>query len=93
MAVCTQVYNVCSGRAVKVRDLLHTLLSLSPVGDRIALRLDPARLRAFDERVLLGDNARLVAATGWRPTTEFRETVEEVLKYWRREVKVRYELI
>jgi len=88
-----KVYNVCSNRAVKVRDLLQILLSLSPIGDTIHLTQDPTRLRTFDEKVLLGDNRKLRQATGWEPTTEFRDTVEAVLDYWRREVKVRFQLI
>ena len=51
-----KVYNVCSNRAIKVSELLATLLSLSPMGGNITLQQDPARLRAFDEKVLLGDN-------------------------------------
>jgi len=34
-----------------------------------------------------------VRATGWKPSTEFRDTVAAVLDYWRREVKVRFQLI
>ena len=37
--------------------------------------------------------SKLVAATGWAPSTEFTDTVASVLQYWRREVKVRFELI
>ena len=44
-------------------------------------------------QVLLGDNTKLRRATGWEPVVEFRDTLEEVLRHWRREVKVRFGLI
>jgi GDP-4-dehydro-6-deoxy-D-mannose reductase len=44
---------------------------------------------ACAEKILLGDNTKLMQATGWKPTIEFTETLKEVLDYWRREVRVR----
>jgi hypothetical protein len=58
-----KVYNVCSNRAIKVRELLHTLLSTSPIGADVALQEDPSRFRAFDEKILLGDNSKLIAVS------------------------------
>jgi nucleoside-diphosphate-sugar epimerase len=43
--------------------------------------------------IYTGDNTKLVRATGWTPTIEFKETVQAVLDYWRREVKLRFQLI
>jgi GDP-4-dehydro-6-deoxy-D-mannose reductase len=76
-----EVYNICSGTAWRIRDLLDQLLSLSKV--RIEVKQDPARLRPSDVPVLLGDYSKFHAATGWKPTIPFEQTLADMLDYWR----------
>ena len=59
-------YNICSGIAHRVGDLLEMMLGMS--GARIRVSIDPARLRPIDVPVVLGNPARITAETGWRPT-------------------------
>ena len=75
------VYNVCRGRAESVAALVQNLLQRS----RVPLRLepDPARLRPSDLPVLVGDNSRLCATTGWQPEIPMDTTLADVLEDWR----------
>src|SRR4030095_6658679 len=50
-------YNVCSGRARSMREILDILLSLS--SERIRGEVDPSRLRPSDNPVIVGSHARL----------------------------------
>src|SRR6185295_18937636 len=79
-----EVYNVCSGRGVRIGALLERLLSLSTA--RIAVRVDPERLRPADVPSLVGNPARLLAATGWRPRIPLEDTLRDLLDYWRERV-------
>lgn len=92
VAAAGSVYNVCSNRAVPVMDMLRILLSFSPIGDSIILQPHPDRFRSFDEKILLGDNSKLVETTGWKPSTAFNDTVLSVLEYWRREMRARHQV-
>jgi GDP-4-dehydro-6-deoxy-D-mannose reductase len=74
-------YNVCSGRAYSMRELLDILLSLARV--RVRIELDPARLRPSDNPVILGSHARLTADTGWRPEIPIEQTLSDLLDHWR----------
>ena len=74
-------YNVCTGRAYKIADLLSTLVSQARVS--IAVETDPARLRPSDTPVVQGSFERLEAATGWRPTVTIERTLADLLDYWR----------
>jgi len=74
-------YNVCSGRAYSMRELLDILLSLSRV--RVRVDVDPARLRPSDNPVVLGDHSRLTADTGWRPEIPIEQTLADLLDDWR----------
>ena len=55
-------YNVCSGRAYSMRELLDVLLSLARV--RVRIEIDPARLRPSDNPVVLGSHAAADAGHG-----------------------------
>lgn len=74
-------YNVCSGRAYRIADLLDALVARARVAIRTAL--DPARLRPSDTPVVLGSYARLEADTGWRPEITIDRTLDDLLEYWR----------
>ncbi len=75
-------YNVCCGRAYLIADLLEELLALSHTS--ITVERDPARLRASDNPLILGDCGRLAGETGWRPRVPMRDTLRDLLDYWRR---------
>ncbi len=78
------VYNIASGRAWKIRDVLDLLLSLSDVDIRV--EVDPERLRPSDVELLLGDASKLHTTTGWEPVIPFEQTARETLDYWRARV-------
>jgi GDP-4-dehydro-6-deoxy-D-mannose reductase len=78
-------YNVSSGRAVAVGDLVHAFLDLAQRDIQVVE--DPARFRPNDPPLLVGDHSRLTAATGWEPKIPLAQTVADLLDYWRARVK------
>jgi len=81
------VYNVCSGRGVRLGDLLDRLISLG--GVKVEVRQDPGRYRPSDIPVLVGDPSRLRAATGWEPRIPLDRTLGDLLADWRARVSAR----
>jgi len=79
-----EVYNICSGLAYTIRQVLETLLGLTHV--EVEVRQDPARTRPSDVQVLEGDCSRFQRLTGWKPTIPFEVTLKDVLSYWRQRV-------
>lgn len=79
-----EVYNIASGTAWRIRDVLDLLLEQSE--SDIAVETDPARLRPSDVELLLGDASRFRDATGWQPEIPFEQTARETLDYWRARV-------
>ena len=75
------VYNVCSGRAWRIGDLLEELLQLSEVP--VSMETDPARLRAIDVPVVQGDSSRLRSELGWAPSIPVEQTLLDTLNDWR----------
>jgi GDP-4-dehydro-6-deoxy-D-mannose reductase len=74
-------YNVCSGRAIVIRELLDRLLAHARVPIRI--KVDPARLRPNDVPLVVGDPRRLRDELGWTATIPLEQTVNDLLEYWR----------
>ena len=78
------VYNICTGSTVKIADVLKLLLSYSKI--KVEIKEDPDRMRPSDVPILLGDNSKFVAKTGWKPEIVFEKTMEDLLNYWRERV-------
>jgi GDP-4-dehydro-6-deoxy-D-mannose reductase len=74
-------YNVCTGHAIQIRELLDRLLSRARV--RIGVTIDPVRLRPNDTPLLVGDPARLRDELGWTPAIPIDQTLDDLLEYWR----------
>lgn len=76
-----EVYNICSGRAWVIRDMLDHLLSLT--GVKVKVEPEPSRMRPSDVPVLQGDASKFRKATGWEPEIPFEQTLRDLLDYWR----------
>lgn len=81
-----RTYNVCSGRTVVIRDLLEMMLARARVA--ITVRTDQALFRPIDQPVVLGDYARIRAELGWTPEIPLEQTLDDVMEYWRKEVRM-----
>lgn len=75
------VFNVCSGVAIQIRELLDRLIARARVAVRI--RIDPARYRPNDTPLLLGDPGKIKAQLGWTPRIDLDQSVDDLLAYWR----------
>jgi GDP-4-dehydro-6-deoxy-D-mannose reductase len=81
-----RAYNVCSGRAWRMRDLLEELLQLARVP--IAIETAADRLRPVDVPVVQGDATRLRTELGWMPQIPIERTILETLEYWRTRIAI-----
>jgi GDP-4-dehydro-6-deoxy-D-mannose reductase len=75
-----EAYNVCSGKAWRIGDLLEQLLAQAR--RRIEIEVDRDRLRPIELPRLVGDNTRL-RALGWAPRIAVEQMLADVLDYWR----------
>jgi GDP-4-dehydro-6-deoxy-D-mannose reductase len=79
------VYNVCAGRACSLREALDTLIGLARLPVEVVV--DPARLRPTDIKVLAGTAQSLHACTGWAAASPLSRTLENLLSYWRDQLR------
>lgn len=79
-----EVYNVGTGTAHSIRELLDTLLALSTVD--IDVQADPKRMRPSDVPLSVCDASKLQRDTGWKPQIPFERSLADVLDEWRQRV-------
>ncbi|MCC7008683.1 MAG: GDP-mannose 4,6-dehydratase [Acidobacteria bacterium] len=77
-------YNVCSGRASRMQDLLERLIALSSASIRV--ETDPARLRPHDAPIIQGDPTRIQSELDWTPSIPIDQTLRDTLEGWRADV-------
>ena len=80
-----EVYNISSGKALSIKEMLDLLLKISKV--KVEIKQDSARMRPSDVNVLLGDNTKFCKQTGWKPEIPFEQTLKDLLEYWRGKIK------
>ena len=73
-----EIYNVCSGTAASMREILSELIRIAHVP--VEVREDAARMRPADTPLLYGSNAKLREATGWAPAIALRATLQDVYR-------------
>jgi GDP-4-dehydro-6-deoxy-D-mannose reductase len=70
-------YNVATGKAASMQEVLDILLGLARCP--VEVEPDPARMRPADIPLLCGDASKLEAATGWTPTIPLEQTLADAL--------------
>ncbi len=76
-----ETYNVGSGRAVSIEEVLHLIISMS--SKEIQLEVDPNKIRPSDVPLIEADIRKIHQETGWKPMISLEQTIRETLGYWR----------
>lgn len=74
--VRSQIVNVCSGRAVSLRDVLAAMRDIA--GYAIEVHINPALVRENELRYLAGDQSRLEKLVEFRPFRPLSETLNRM---------------
>jgi GDP-4-dehydro-6-deoxy-D-mannose reductase len=79
-----EVYNLGSGRAYTVGEMLSLLLKATTA--KIEIQQEAHRMRPSDVPILWADVSKFQAETGWTPQIPFHKTLSDLLDYWRARV-------
>jgi GDP-4-dehydro-6-deoxy-D-mannose reductase len=74
------VFNICSGNAVSVREILDILCTISEV--TVEIVPDPERMRNNEVPLVMGSAQRLRSVTSWEPKIPLRETLQSLMQFW-----------
>lgn len=76
-----ETYNIGSGHAIAIEDLLRCILDNSSVDIRV--EVDPEKLRPVDVPIIEADTTKIYKETGWQPKIPLEQTIRETLDFWR----------
>ena len=82
-----EVYNIGGNRTMTIKDMLDLLLNMSSVKNDVKVEQDPKLIRPADVTLQIPDCSKFVRATGWEPSISYEQTLQDMLDYWRSEVK------
>ena len=82
-----EVYNIGGNRTMTIKDMLDLLLNMSSVKNDVKVEQDPKLIRPADVTLQIPDSSKFVQATGWEPSISYEQTLQDMLDYWREEVK------
>ena len=81
-----EYYNIGGDYTCEIGEMLDYLISQSTVKD-IKIEVDRDRLRPIDADLQVPDTTKFREHTGWKPEYTFEQTMNDLLDYWRNEIK------
>jgi GDP-mannose 4,6-dehydratase len=81
-----EVYNIGGDITMTIREMLDQLLAMTNFKGKIEVRQDPALIRPADVTLQIPSSEKFKAATGWKPEIPYRQTLLDMLNYWRSEI-------
>ena len=83
-----EYYNIGGTYSCTIREMLDYLISQSTCKN-LEVQTDPDRLRPIDADLQVPDTSKFTNHTGWKPEIPFKDTMNDLLNYWRKMVKTR----
>lgn len=79
-----EVYNIGSGQSYSLEEILGMLISLAKI--KVKVEVDSRLLRPADIPKMVCDARKFQKDTGWKRKYSIKETLKDILDYWRRRV-------
>jgi GDP-4-dehydro-6-deoxy-D-mannose reductase len=82
-----EVYNVGSGKAIAIREILNNLIGFCP--KEIKIIKDLSKMRPSDVPVIESSIDKIKTEVGWRPQISIEQTLYDTYQYWINKLKGR----
>jgi GDP-4-dehydro-6-deoxy-D-mannose reductase len=82
-------YNICSGKAIALREILDFLVREAPRNVSISVEVDTGKLRKIDIPFHVGSNRKISEETGWLLRIPLDQSLHDSLVYWRKIMRLR----
>lgn len=75
-----ETYNVGSGKAVSIKEILNRLIAISKMD--ITVVTDPTKLRPIDVPIIEADVSKIMRQIHWQKHFTLEDTLKDTLNYW-----------
>jgi GDP-4-dehydro-6-deoxy-D-mannose reductase len=76
------VYNISSEYIYQMSDIVAMIEE--QIGHKFTIQVDPELIRPTDEKIIVGDVTKLKHDTGWSQKIPMKQTIADMLDYWRK---------
>jgi len=83
-AIPKQIYNLCSGKSYSAQNILDILLSFTEKEIEIKEKQKDNSKKPNHILILQGSYNKFNIITEWNPEIPFRQTLKDILEYWRK---------
>ena len=73
-----EIYNICSGNAYKLSDIIETIAN--EVGVKVTTRVNPEFVRPDDNKEIVGSAYKIESELGWKPEINIRDTLKDMIE-------------
>ena len=73
-----ELYNVCSGLGSSLKEIVDLIAKIANVS--VTTITDPEKIRPNDNMIIIGNNEKLIAHTGWQAEFTLEKTLQEMIK-------------
>ena len=80
--IAGEAYNISSEHIYQVKDIIKMIEK--QIGREFKINVDPTLLRSTDEKISVGDVAKIKKDTGWTQEIPMEQTITDMLNYWRK---------
>lgn len=81
-ATVGETYNLSGEKVYSIQEIVDILRNIVEVD--FTVKQDPKLMRPTDEPIIYGDSAKFTQETGWKPEIPLRNTLLDMLDYWRK---------
>ena len=74
-----EVYNVCSGKAYKLSEIVDYISKI--VGVEVAITVNPDYIRPNDNREIVGSHYKISAELGWEPLINYKDSIRDMISF------------
>lgn len=75
-----EVYNVCSGQGITLREIIMMLSKI--VGIEVYIEKNEKLIRPMDNRIIVGSNEKIKHETGWEPEIPILKSLSDITDSW-----------
>ena len=79
-----EVYNICSGNGISLREVIDIMCGILDI--QIDFETDSNLIRPNDNKIIIGTNEKLKAATGWVQKIKLKKSLEDIISYWEQKI-------
>lgn len=80
-----QIYNVCSGSGISLKEVLEIMCDILDI--EVEIHINKNRIRPKDNKVIIGSNDRLRKTIDWEIKHHIYDSINNIIDFWLEKIK------